>query len=81
MFYHVPLQVQTPQEWYKMEAVRSVNQAIGRVIRHADDFGAILLADCRWGKLCAMRFIPTFLVSMENFAVVVLTFNCYQSKV
>jgi len=31
--------------WYKLQACRAVNQAIGRVIRHAGDFGAIVLLD------------------------------------
>uniref|UniRef100_A0A182JAL0 Regulator of telomere elongation helicase 1 homolog n=1 Tax=Anopheles atroparvus TaxID=41427 RepID=A0A182JAL0_ANOAO len=35
-------------EWYSLEAARAVNQAIGRVIRHKDDFGAILLCDARF---------------------------------
>ncbi|CDW56786.1 Helicase C 2 and DEAD 2 domain containing protein [Trichuris trichiura] len=34
------------ETWYVLEAVRAVNQAIGRVIRHKDDFGAVILADC-----------------------------------
>uniref|UniRef100_A0A915HRT0 ATP-dependent helicase C-terminal domain-containing protein n=1 Tax=Romanomermis culicivorax TaxID=13658 RepID=A0A915HRT0_ROMCU len=29
------------QIWYNTEAIRAVNQAIGRVIRHKNDFGAI----------------------------------------
>jgi hypothetical protein len=37
----------TGEEWYSTEAIRSVNQAIGRVIRHKDDFGVIILADER----------------------------------
>lgn len=41
-------QLQTGQEWYVLEAVRAVNQAIGRVIRHKDDYGAILLCDNRF---------------------------------
>lgn len=36
------------QEWYTLDAVRAVNQAIGRVIRHKDDYGAILLCDVRF---------------------------------
>ncbi|KAK7078302.1 Regulator of telomere elongation helicase 1 [Halocaridina rubra] len=36
-------------EWYRLEASRAVNQAIGRVIRHKDDFGAIILCDNRFG--------------------------------
>ena len=30
-------------QWYTQEASRAVNQALGRVIRHINDFGAILL--------------------------------------
>uniref|UniRef100_A0A182PWK2 Regulator of telomere elongation helicase 1 homolog n=1 Tax=Anopheles epiroticus TaxID=199890 RepID=A0A182PWK2_9DIPT len=38
----------TGNDWYALEASRAVNQAIGRVIRHKDDFGAILLCDSRF---------------------------------
>lgn len=41
-------QLQTGQDWYNMEATRAVNQAIGRVIRHKDDYGAIFLCDQRF---------------------------------
>lgn len=37
-------------EWYFLEATRAVNQAIGRVIRHKDDYGAILLCDQRFNQ-------------------------------
>ena len=36
------------KDWYNIQATRSVNQAIGRVIRHVQDFGAILLFDSRF---------------------------------
>lgn len=36
-----------PEEWYKIEGYRAVNQALGRIIRHKDDFGAVILADSR----------------------------------
>lgn len=39
----------TGNEWYKVEAFRAVNQAIGRVIRHRNDFGAIMFLDKRFG--------------------------------
>ena len=39
-------------EWYTQQAHRAVNQAIGRVIRNKDDFGAILLLDSRFGLSC-----------------------------
>lgn len=35
------------QEWYRQQAFRAVNQAIGRVIRHKEDYGAIFLCDQR----------------------------------
>lgn len=33
-----------------MEATRAVNQAIGRVIRHRNDYGAIVLLDTRFNN-------------------------------
>lgn len=35
-------------EWYNQQALRAVNQALGRVIRHRHDFGAVLLCDDRF---------------------------------
>ena len=38
------------KEWYLQQASRSINQAIGRVIRHRNDYGAIILCDQRFSK-------------------------------
>ena len=35
-------------QWYGQEATRAVNQAMGRVIRHFRDYGAVLLLDERF---------------------------------
>ncbi|XP_049633062.1 regulator of telomere elongation helicase 1 [Suncus etruscus] len=35
-------------EWYRLQATRAVNQAIGRVIRHRHDYGAVFLCDHRF---------------------------------
>ena len=35
-------------QWYSQTAMRAVNQGMGRVIRHRNDYGAIILADARF---------------------------------
>ncbi|XP_054653140.1 regulator of telomere elongation helicase 1 isoform X2 [Dunckerocampus dactyliophorus] len=48
------------QEWYKEQAFRAVNQAIGRVIRHKDDYGAIFLCDQRFKNRDAQSHLPSW---------------------
>ncbi|OHS99988.1 helicase [Tritrichomonas foetus] len=38
-------------EWYEAQAYRSLFQAIGRCIRHKNDYGSIILIDERFGKV------------------------------
>ncbi len=35
-------------KWYEVQAFRALNQAMGRCIRHKNDYGAILLCDVRF---------------------------------
>ena len=54
-------QALTGSEWYSQEAFRAVNQAAGRVIRHRDDYGAILLCDERFATSKAQSYLPVWL--------------------
>lgn len=40
--------VMSGSQWYTTQAVRAVNQAVGRAIRHKYDYGAIILCDERY---------------------------------
>uniref|UniRef100_A0A8P4KN29 Regulator of telomere elongation helicase 1 n=1 Tax=Dicentrarchus labrax TaxID=13489 RepID=A0A8P4KN29_DICLA len=48
------------QQWYRQQAFRAVNQAIGRVIRHKDDYGAIFLCDQRFKMSDARAQLPSW---------------------
>ncbi len=37
-------------EWYEIQAFRALNQALGRCIRHKQDWGAILMVDDRYQR-------------------------------
>ncbi|KAF2323322.1 hypothetical protein GH714_034614 [Hevea brasiliensis] len=42
------LQILSGEDWYTQQASRAVNQAVGRVIRHRHDYGAIIFCDERF---------------------------------
>ena len=44
-------------DWYKQAAFRALNQALGRCIRHKDDYGAILLLDQRFAEPGSSKFL------------------------
>ena len=48
-------------DWYVQNALSSVNQAIGRVIRHINDYGSILLIDSRYKQNLTNKYISLWL--------------------
>lgn len=48
----------TGQIWYQQQAARAVNQALGRVIRHRHDFGAVILCDERFQSPEQLKKLP-----------------------
>ncbi|XP_051040427.1 regulator of telomere elongation helicase 1 isoform X1 [Phodopus roborovskii] len=63
------------QEWYQQQASRAVNQAIGRVIRHRHDYGAIFLCDHRFAYADTRAQLPSwvrpYLKVYDNFGHVI----------
>ncbi|XP_008072828.1 regulator of telomere elongation helicase 1 [Carlito syrichta] len=53
-------QVLSGQKWYQQQASRAVNQAIGRVIRHRHDYGAVFLCDHRFAHTDARAQLPSW---------------------
>lgn len=62
-------------EWYTQQAHRAVNQAVGRVIRNKDDYGAVLLLDSRFGdpknKDGLSMWVRTRVLPDETFGIAV----------
>jgi len=48
-------------KWYSLEAFRATNQAIGRVIRHSRDHGAIVFLDSRFKEQNACQSLSSWL--------------------
>ena len=53
-------------EWYNLEAFRALNQAIGRVIRHKNDYGAVILLDKRFAQEANGKKLPQWLDEMAK---------------
>ncbi len=58
-------------QWYNQQAARAINQAVGRVIRHRKDYGAIILADARFSNPAVQkqlsRWIRPYVSNFSNF--------------
>ena len=53
-------------EWYSQNALKCVNQALGRVIRHANDYGAMLLIDSRYTYIVKKNYISLWMRNKCN---------------
>ncbi|KJH40522.1 hypothetical protein DICVIV_13520 [Dictyocaulus viviparus] len=58
---------QSADEWYVTEGYRAVNQALGRVLRHAKDFGVVALLDERFAKISKEYFPAWIRTSIKVF--------------
>lgn len=56
----------TGDEWYISDAIRTANQAMGRVIRHKDDYGAMLFCDRRFKLNEHKRHISPWILARLN---------------
>ncbi|VDK82424.1 unnamed protein product, partial [Onchocerca ochengi] len=54
-------------EWYQVDAIRGVNQSIGRVLRHKDDFGVVILVDSRFCSMPSKRFPSWMRECLKNY--------------
>ncbi|TMW65928.1 hypothetical protein Poli38472_003693 [Pythium oligandrum] len=61
----------TGNHWYIQQASRAVNQAIGRVIRHRHDYGAIILCDERFAlqqqQKCLSKWLQPYCRSYQGY--------------
>ena len=48
-------------EWYSQNAIKCVNQSLGRVIRHSNDYGAMILIDTRYQYIVRKNYISLWM--------------------
>ncbi|KRX03204.1 P-loop containing nucleoside triphosphate hydrolase [Pseudocohnilembus persalinus] len=54
------------KDWYVQQAVRAMNQAVGRVIRHRNDWGAVFFCDVRYDGNTLKSAISDWVRSVLN---------------
>ncbi|EJW03051.1 DNA repair helicase (rad3) [Edhazardia aedis USNM 41457] len=69
------------QMWYEFQAFRAVNQAIGRVVRHKNDWGAVVFLDSRycWHKnqTHLPKWVKTNLKTYESVSSFINVFSAF----
>ena len=46
----------TGKQWYETQAYRALNQALGRCLRHKQDWGAIIMVDERFTQQVGLQY-------------------------
>lgn len=57
------------EQWYNIQAFRALNQALGRCIRHANDWGAVLLIDDRFEKSVYREKLPKWVKAVFSVSI------------
>ncbi|KAJ6216625.1 hypothetical protein RDWZM_007782 [Blomia tropicalis] len=56
------------QQWYILQMKRALNQSIGRVVRHRNDYGSIIICDSRFTKIDGLsKWIQAFIRDTLHF--------------
>lgn len=50
-------------QWYQTQAMRAVNQALGRVVRHPKDWGSVFLLDTRYAQGSIKKQLPEWVTN------------------
>ena len=57
---NVQIQMEKNNSWYTTDAMRAVNQAVGRIVRHKRDFGCVFLLDARFADPKVQKLLPSW---------------------
>ncbi|KAG8176684.1 hypothetical protein JTE90_002676 [Oedothorax gibbosus] len=72
-------------EWYETQAFRALNQALGRCIRHRNDFGALIIVDERFQKnkqypLALSKWIRGRMEHFQSFSQALTSLNAFAER-
>ena len=72
------LNIISGEKWYKIDAIQTVNQTLGRVLRHKNDFGMMICIDSRFDKVDIKNLFSKWMNDILN---VVDIDDCYFENV